>query len=229
MNIRILVISAIIWSIGITGFAQATYEAGILPTVNLSKKIGKGYGLNFQLGSRDAFIAGAFSGKPTIAYEHILTDFALIGSKKVGVNNKVAFGYQFRIRDEKIVHRLIQQFTIINAHLNGIRLAHRFAADETFTADKDMVLRLRYRLTTEFALNGESVDPKEWYVKVNNEYLNAFEGDEYDLELRLVPLLGYVFSDNNKIETGIDYRLSSFIEGKAKNKFWLSIGWYIKI
>ena len=79
----------------------------------------------------------------------------------------------------------------------------------------------------ERALNGKDVDPKEFYLKLNNEYLFTIEGRETDLELRLIPALGYAFNDNNKFELGIDYRINEFISGVSRNQFWMYLGWFI--
>ena len=113
--------------------------------------------------------------------------------------------------------------------MSGFRLAHRFTADQTFSPSEKSEFRLRYRLTTELPLNGQSADAKEFYLKVNNELLNSFQGKEYDLELRLVPLLGYTVTDNHKLEIGPDYRLNRFLQSEARNRFWLSINWFIEL
>ena len=89
--------------------------------------------------------------------------------------------------------------------------------------------RFRYRATLENPLNGKSIDPKEFYLKINNEYLNAFEDREYDLEIRFSPLLGLKLNERNKLELGLDYRLDSFLENKTRNHFWTSINWYLKL
>lgn len=92
-----------------------------------------------------------------------------------------------------------------------------------------MQFRLRYRLTTELLFNGQSLGPKEFYLKINNEYLNLFQNKDYDLEKRLVPLKGHNFNDNNKLYSGLYYRLSSIIKANSRNSFWLSINCFIKI
>ena len=71
--------------------------------------------------------------------------------------------------------------------------------------------------------------PSPFYLKINNEYLNAFEDREYDLEIRFSPLLGYKLNEGNKLEFGLDYRLDSFLESVTKNHFWTSINWYLKL
>ena len=78
-------------------------------------------------------------------------------------------------------------------------------------------------------MNGKSIDPKEFYLKINNEYLNAFEDREYDLEIRFSPLLGLKLNERNQLELGLDYRLDSFLENKTRNHFWTSINWYLKL
>lgn len=108
-------------------------------------------------------------------------------------------------------------------------MAHRFSSDQTFNSENPRELRLRYRITAEIPLNGQSVDPGEFYLKLNNEYLNSWQDGEYDLEIRLVPLAGFEFTDNNKLEFGLDYRLSSFLDGSSRNSFWFNIGWYLKV
>ena len=127
-----------------------------------------------------------------------------------------------------MVHRTIQQYTIVQ-RMSGFRLAHRFAADQIFSPSKKPEFRLRYRLTTELPLNGQSADAREFYLKVNNELLNSLQSNEYDMEFRLVPLLGYTITNNHKLEIGPDYRLNRFLQNEAQNRLWLSINWFIEM
>lgn len=207
---------------------QSNFEAGLLPSININKRISEGWSQNFKVESRQVLIEGLFREKSEFDYHYVLTDFTAITSKKVGLNNAISAGYTLRLVDGEIVHRLIQQFTLTKRY-TSMRLAHRFSTDQTFEPNTSMEFRVRYRLTTEFPLNGQSVDPKEFYVKINHEYLNQFQAKDYDLEVRLVPLLGYSFNDDNKLEGGLDYRLSSFLNDSSSSRFWLSINWFIKI
>lgn len=208
--------------------AQSTYQFGILPSLNLNNKFQKGWSLNSKIESRQLMKSGEFGGKSNTEYKYVLTDFSFITAKKVGLNSRITGGYLFRLRDTKIFHRVIQQFTIVQK-TNGSRLAHRFSSDQTFSNEEKPEFRLRYRLTSEIALNGESVDPKEFYIKLNNEYLNSWQGMDYDLEIRLSPLLGYDIKDNNKIELGLDYRVNSFLNNNTRHSFWLSLNWFFEI
>jgi hypothetical protein len=209
-------------------FAQSSFQAGLMPSINFNKGISEDWSLNFKIESRQLFKEGFFRNENEFNYDYLLTDFTTITSKKIGLNNAISIGYTARFVDKDLGHRFIQQFTLTKRY-TSLRLAHRFSTDQTFAKERSIQFRVRYRLTTELPLNGQSVDPKEFYIKINNEYLNVFQNKDYDLELRLVPLLGYNFNDNNKLECGLDYRLSSFLNADSRSSFWLSINWFIKI
>ena len=130
-----------------------------------------------------------------------------------------------RIVENRLVHRLIQQLSFTKNY-TGFKLSHRFRADQTFHEQISTQYRFRYRLASEIALDGLNVDPKEFYLKINNEYLNILRDGVYDLEIRLTPFLGYKFTDSQKLEIGIDYRFKSFIRDTVLHQFWLGINWY---
>jgi hypothetical protein len=216
----------LVCSIDIT--AQSLYRAGILPGINIGYGWPNGFNLNLKVESRQGLLRGTFGESREWKYDYYLTDIALVASKKLGLNNRIAMGYQVRLRDQLTVHRAIQQFTLVRPY-RFLRTAHRFAADESFAKGLSMELRLRYRFTAEIPFSGQAVDAREFYLKVNNEYLNAFYEDEYGLEIRLSPMFGYVFSDNNKLEFGPDYRLATVFKKASLSSFWLSINWYLRL
>jgi hypothetical protein len=207
--------------------AQGTYLLGVLPSLNLNKGMNNDWSVNLKTESRVRFLQGEFGNNSTSDVHLQLVDIALTGSRKTGLNNTLAGGYLIRLRGSQTYHRIMQQFTMVR-RFEAFRLAHRFSSDQTFNRDEPWELRLRYRITAEIPLNGQSVDPGEFYLKLNNEYLNSWQEWEPGLEIRLVPLAGFEFTDNNKLEIGIDYRLSSFIDGSARSSFWFNIGWYLK-
>lgn len=209
-------------------FGQNRYQIGTLPTLNIRKSLNNNWQLNFKSEFRQLFAEGITNSNQNSGYDYVHTDAAFIVSKKVGLNNKLASGFLLRFTNDHVIKRSIQQFTIIKS-LNTYRLGHRFASDQTFEIDQDMQFRLRYRLTFDLPLNGQTVDPTEWYFKINNEYLNIFKGNIYDLELRLSPNFGYVFTDNNKLELGLEYRINDFFNNNTRQRYWLTIGWYLSL
>lgn len=215
--------------------AQSFYRMGAIPSVNINFGIPKNWALHFKTESRILFQGGQFGREPANGFEYLLSDVSLIGSKKTGLNANLAAGYLIRVREGDAIHRTIQQFTIVRQY-SSFRLAHRFAADQSFNFNphekfnwKYNQYRLRYRIASEFPLNGQSVDAREFYLKINNEYLYKWQNSENDIEIRIVPLLGYNFADNSKFELGLDYRLDSFLNGATQNSFWLSMNWFFRI
>ena len=206
--------------------AQNAYQIGTLPTVNLSKKLNNNWQLNFKTEFRQLFASGITNSNINNGYEYVHTDAAFITSKKVGLNNKIAGGFLLRFTQDEVVKRTIQQFTVVNS-LNNFRLGHRFSSDQTFEKHNATRWRFRYRITLDLPLNGQTIDVKEWYLKISNEYLNNFQSNNYDLEIRATPNLGYVFKDNNKLEFGIEYRINNFINNTTRNRYWLTLNWYL--
>lgn len=209
-------------------WAQSSYIAGLLPGLNINQKIDKNWRLNYKLESRLLGAEGRFSEPTPFAVQHSLTDLAVLTSRKLGLNNSLAGGYLLRLEKGGPSHRFIQQYTLVKSY-DHFRLAHRFSADQTFSKKEATEIRLRYRISFDVPLSGQEVDDREFYLKINNEYLNSLQDGSYGLEIRLVPSLGFAFNDNSKVELGVDYRLADFLKGPAESSFWLPLTWYIGI
>jgi hypothetical protein len=217
------------------GNAESFYRVGTMPSVNINYGFKKGWALHFKTESRLLFQSGQFGQEPFGGFDYLLSDISIIGSKKTGLNTNLAGGYLVRITEFDVIHRTIQQFSIVR-QFNSIRLAHRFSADQSFNLNpnkefklKYVEYRLRYRIAAEYPLNGQSVDPGEFYLKINNEYLYGRQNSESDIEIRIVPLLGYNFVVKSKLELGLDYRLDSFLNDKLRNSFWVNINWFFRV
>lgn len=214
-------------------FSQDVIQKSLMPSLNLNKSINERISLNFKAESR-VRMSRLVTEKPRPLY-YDLSDFSLMFDGKVGLGNVVSMGYLYRSRTDEHAHRLIQQFTIVRLY-SKFRLAHRFASDQTLRINElesgeneDVAIRFRYRITAEIPLNGTRLDKDEFYLKLNNEYLNANIEDDLDLEVRFVPLLGYFFQDNNKIEAGLDYRADGILYYQTRHRMWLTFAWFIKV
>jgi len=211
-----------------TVYAQSTFQLGALPSMNFNKKMKNDWSLNSKIESRLLFHRGEINGDVDKNFNYILTDFSLIGAKKIGLNSRISGGYLIRFGEGDLYHRFIPQYVIVQK-LSVFRLAHRFLSDQTFSASEEPEFRLRYRITSELPLNGESVDHGEFYLKINNEYINSLQARTYDLEIRLVPLLGYDITDRFKIETGVDYRVNSFLTNNTRHSYWMTLNFFVEI
>ncbi len=208
--------------------AQGAYQFGMLPAVNVNGKLNKGWSVNTKIESRQLLQRGDAEGGVSREYAYLLTDLSLIVARKVGLNTRLAGGYLIRFEDGGVVHRFIQQYIQVQ-QLGGSRLAHRVVCDQTFSSVEEAAFRLRYRITSEIPLDGKVVDPGEFYLKLNNEYLNSLQASEYDLQIRLVPLLGYDLRHSFKIEAGLDYRVDGFLHNSATHELWMTLNVFIEV
>ena len=206
--------------------AQNQIRLGVLPSINFNQKIDNSWDINFKIESRHFIFDRSISQDDNFNYEYSLSDFSALAGKKVGLSSKITFGVLTRIEPAAVSYRTLQQY-ILNGEVNNIRVAHRIAADQTFSSLESTEFRLRYRLSTEIPFAGLKADVKEFYFKVNTEALNSIQDSDYDLELRLVPHIGYIFANKQKIEIGIDNRLASFLNHTARFTSWITINWYL--
>tara|TARA_R110002012_G_scaffold139590_5_gene296987 strand:- start:261 stop:929 length:669 start_codon:yes stop_codon:yes gene_type:complete len=206
--------------------AQKRLQYGTLPTLTLSKDLKNDWKLTSKIENRTLFYQKNFSETNSkLDYTH--TDFALLGSKKVGLSNQVSAGFQIRL-GEDIEKRSIQQFNVVTDYYK-FQLAHRLAADQTFVPNQPVTYRFRYRLTYNKPLSGNEINANELYFKSSVESLFIFEKDSEDLEIRFVPSLGYNFKSSNKLELGIDNRLDGTLLDTNRYRCFLVINYYVKM
>ena len=202
----------------------AQNEIGLIPQINSDFKIGNKWRINSKLEGRQIFFKNSFpKGFKQKKFNRL--DVELMATKSVSPLQAWGGGYLIRRADNSFTHRFIQQY-VITRRLPASRIAHRFRTDQTFVKDESVQLRLRYRLSWEKPLNGYELDPGEFYLKVNNEYLGILQDSKGDLEIRSLASLGYDISDKNKVETGVDYRVENVVNSVPTHRLFLSISLY---
>lgn len=227
MNIRIIYLLAFIALLNEqTICAQIQTRGGILPSINYNQKINKTFEVNFKFESRHFIFEDIPTQTSRFKYNYSLSDVSALTGRKVGLNSKIVAGFLTRVAPDNVSFRTIQQF-IFQTKINNLRFAHRIVTDQTFSSIERTEYRLRYRLSAEIPLSGLKVDVKELYFKFNTEMLNSIQANEYDLELRAVPNLGYVINERHKIEVGFDNRFVSFIKNQNRFTSWFTINWFL--
>ncbi len=202
------------------------YDLGVLPSVNVNHKLVNDIKLNYKIESRQLVKMATFQNDFPYDYNYVLTDFSVAAAIKTSRNKNVIAGYLMRVRGDKVFHRFMQQFTVTHK-IFGYKTSHRFAIDETVNHEEYPVFRIRYRFSPEIPLSGKEVDAREFYLKTSIEWLTKYQKGSYDSEIRVVPNLGYEFTDRQKLELGIDYRAESFLKEYPEYKFYLAINWFV--
>ncbi len=199
--------------------ARPNPQWGILPSVNINKRLPKDWSVNFKAESRQIIYRDSFR------FTYSLTDVSLIAATRIRLRTTIGGGYLARISENGIRHRAIQQISI-SRNYPSFRLSHRISMDQSFGMQNPAEFRFRYRLSSEIPLQGQSLDPGEFFLKLSNEYLNAFQENDYDLEVRTAAYLGYALSPAGKLELGLDHRANSFISGYARHRFWIGLNYF---
>lgn len=207
-------------------FSYAQNRFGMMPQINTDFKIGEFMKVNTKLENRFILYQNPYGDRGRRS-EYERTDLELVLTGTNGALNNFGAGYLIRRNDAdgSFSHRAIQQYSAAQ-EWGELLLAHRFRTDQTFENDEAVQYRLRYRVSVEKPLDGQRVDPREYYLKFNNEYLGSLQEGKGNLEIRLLSSLGYNHSDNDQIEVGFDYRAENLIGGSTENLLWLTVGWY---
>jgi hypothetical protein len=204
--------------------AQVNYLVGYLPAVNISTKLNDLGSLNFNVQQRNSLIN---SDENKLNHQYVLSDLTVMYGYKVGLYAKASVGGLIRYRNNQLITRTIQQFVSVK-QIDKLKLVNRLRLDQTYLPTL-IEHRLRYRVGLQIPLNGTEVDNRELYLKINNEYLNSYAEQKYDLEARLTSSLGYVMNNKNKLEAGFDYRLDNLITQPITHTFWVTISLYVNL
>lgn len=204
--------------------AQETAQdptAGLFPEVSLNKKIGKRFSVNAKLQSYFDLSPGAgldyrgFESQNFVGYQiRTLTNLAL--------------GYQLNVFEGRSLgHRSILQLSHVQRG-RLLTLGHRVRSDQTFSSESAPRFRIRYRLGSEIPLQGQSLDPGEFFVFSAIEMLGATQGVDRSAENRLTTMMGWNTLSKNKLQLGADLR-TTLSEGALTSFIWLRLAFVARI
>lgn len=149
----------------------------------------------------------------------------------VSTRTKIGGGYYYRLSTPLVdgyqyEHRFLQQIGFIS-FIGDRRLAHRFRVEQRVRSSSYQN-RLRYRLSYDFPLQGEELDPGERYLILKDEMMTAFNKDEADAENRASLGMGWYFNSKQKFELDLQYRtLDIFSDGGVNHLFLISTSFYL--
>lgn len=209
-------------------FAQSTYVSGLLPQFNFGSYLKNDWKFNAKLEARQVFFQGEMGKALNASSEFERYDLEWVASKNLDNVNTLGGGYLIRNARGTLTHRFIQQYTH-TVKYNSFKLVHRIRTDQSKASGEDWQFRLRYRAGFEFPLNGQVLDPREFYLKLNNEYIGWIQGNTREMDIRALLALGYRSNQQFKFETGIDYRAEEIIGGGTEHHFWLTVGCYFNL
>lgn len=197
--------------------------AGFIPDFTLSYNVTEQYKLVHRVESRFPSFNDATNGID-VQFERL--DIQNFIERNVGLFSKISLGYQYRIKDSAAdEHRFIQQYSWTDK-FSGFRIGHRLRSDQTYSRARKPEIRFRYRSGFQFPLQGQQLDPGEYYLFISDELVWSYRSPNADLENRVVAKLGFYINDNNKVEGGLEWRAEEMFLGSLKHQLWLGLSWY---
>lgn len=201
-------------------FAQKDF--GVVPYLKSEVALSKSMTLDVKLQNR-YFINDPNNTRGSL-FDH--SGVQIVATGEAGALQNFGSGLLVRYNNSSraMIFRLIEEYSFYG-EIAGISFKNRIRTDQTFQAEGKNKYRLRYRISRDQPLKGIDIDPNEYYLKINNEYVGSSEDGSDHLEVRWVSNVGYTIGTNEKIEVGVDYRESNLMEKNQNNRLWINIGW----
>ena len=210
--------------------AQDRSLIGWLPGVQFSGKLTERLEYFAQLGS-ETIVFEQLAGTSRRAPEMLTLDLTGGLHAELGPNWDLAASLLVRSRkpfsgEAGAEIRPWQQLTYI-VRFGKYRLRNRLRAEQRFIqAEKGeefgFDLRLRYRLSLDFPLEGERLDQRECYLNTSAEWLltPTRERAVFYSNPRAYLGLGYRFSERTRLETGPEFRTRNVDEAGNDQHIW---------
>ncbi|SHN15482.1 Protein of unknown function [Cyclobacterium lianum] len=202
---------------------------GLFPEFQIGFSAAENLKVTGKIESQHGMLDKTESNEADWGYYHNQTDFQ--GFLGTSLNPFVAItaGYQYRVepgRDNS--HRSIQQVSFLQ-RASQYKVGHRVRTDQTFAPGEPIEYRLRYRISFEIPIEGQSLDPGEFFLVFSDEPIYSLQSGESGLENRLVAALGHYSKGKQKFQAGIDYRTDRFFEDDFRQRTWFKFGWYLSL
>lgn len=162
--------------------------------------------------------------------EAISMQIAQFAQYEIGFYSQLGIGVMYReLFDENQPEevRFMEQYVHTKKY-NQIKLAHRLRWDQRIRGDRT-THRWRYRLSGSIPLNGNVVDPSEYYITGHLETLFIAEYDQRPLyEQRAGLGIGKQLGSTFKLQTSAQYRWFDLTE-ETSTLLFLNISLYVSL
>lgn len=201
------------------------------PEISYTWKPYEHWDFNTKIGGRNTWFEKQPHENQTPDYDwrHLEAQFFAtyesFGGRKIGAGYQYRWESPFTEEHSGYEHRLMQQYAFVT-FINAKRIAHR-ARTEQRIRDGGFVNRFRYRLSYDFPLNGQQLDPGETYLIFSDEVLWSFNAYDNELNNRIYFGIGWFFNEQRKLEVGLQYRLEAMNKKNPESIFHFVTSYYL--
>lgn len=214
--------------ISLCAIAQKGVDVQYEPSFSYTRDFSNRWSSNIQITSRSTFFKASEEGT-TDDYKMNFLETQLFGTYTLWNSTEISLGYRIRgtnpLDSLGFEHRPMQQIAFIT-YVGNSRLSHRARTEQRFR-EEGYENRWRYRLSYDKPLNGQRLDPGEKYIILSDELLYTFNAARSSLENRINLGIGWLFQEDKKLETGIQYRLGNIGAEDLENVIWFTTTYYL--
>lgn len=221
----LLAVFLVFVSLKVQAQSNHRFFTGVFPEVSITRKLSEVHRLNFKIENQEILYDNQDSDSENPQFSHYRTDIMGFFDRSLRPGMSVALGLFHRFQENEDGNRIIQQLALLQKS-RVVRINHRFRTDQTFTRNKPLEVRFRYRLSVEVPLQGAEVDPGELYFLSSAESIFSHQGGDFEIENRLVASLGKFFSKTEKLEWGLDYRTDGYIQEGFRTRLWAKVSYF---
>jgi hypothetical protein len=223
-----LLLSGVLFTTRDVSGQQFIQFLSIAPDISVNIKLNEHYTINSKVEAFQLFLERDDADSPLWINKFEGADLQLFITRRLNPFSRASLGYQYGFEPgDPGSHRFIQQYLQVSRFRN-LTFGQRLRSDQTFTTDKATKLRLRSRISFEIPLQGQSLDPMEFFLLVSDEILYAYQKPSHSLENRFVLNAGYMINPSQKLQFGFDLR-SENGQLITNNTLLVKLGWIVNM
>lgn len=202
-------------------FGQKKFTGFYEPSINLGYDVTKKISQEFNLENRTMWY-----GEEGSAFEVKQVDLAHFSKLKLNDKNSVAFGLQYRFRenfekDEENELRFTEEYTY-NTKPNAVEFKQRLRTEQRITSS-ETVHRFRYNFGVTRSFKGTKIKTGDAYIIGDLEtLLSVSKKSKPQYEQRVAAGLGLVISNLLKIEAIAEHRLIDFTQNLGHELYFVT-------
>lgn len=202
-------------------FAQKNFTGFIEPEFAINYDVSKNYSHNFSLANRTYF-----HKNNAYKIDARQLDIKHFSNFKIKYNQSIAFGIQYRFREafeenKSDELRFTEQYNFTHKP-NNVRYGNRLRAEQRIAPDLT-THRFRYRFAADMPLMGTVLDTGEpYFIGSTESLLSVARGFKPSYDQRFTGAVGFVLSENTKIQAGLEYRFENYTTQTDQSLFILT-------
>lgn len=167
------------------------------------------------------------AGRLLLAEAQAFVNRRLVGGRRITLG--LLYGLEEPLDERNTEKRIIWQYSF-RTPLQSWSLAHRARIEQRFF-EESFQHRLRYRIVAERPLQGDKLDPGEFYFVAGSEFLLSSDEqfDNLRLDNRTGMGVGLLFINEHRLQFELQHRAQRLFDQRYGSRLWLLTSWIVPL